>query len=293
MSGAPGWYPDPGGQPDCYRYWDGERWSAQTTADPGGAAPQSMTAAAPVARPRAVRWLITITVLAVAVAIAAVALQIRERHDQPVLFPDPTAGATRSPRADATPSGSPSPEPTARNIGCPEGAPDARAPHPADDRVYGGNLSFPRVAAFTPERSENRLTFAYDLTQQVRTVSLDPPWIAQLGAGRLIADGYPRDAEHTAEFVTECIVASELYEPYDPQRRDVVSRAIRVSGTDAWLLTTDVVVSVPQLGFAGDHLAVVVVPDGADWGLFFGAVPIGDRELTATLTRTILSLRVG
>ena len=229
------------------------------------------------------------------VALSAVALQIRDRHNQPVLFPDPTTSASGTPRDDRSPSptGSSSPEPTVRNIGCPEGAPDARSPHPADDRVYGGNLSFPRVQKFTPESAENRLTFAYDVTQQIRTVSLDPSWLAQLAVGRLLSDGYPRDAEHTAEFVTECIVASQMYRPYDPERRDVVSRAIRVGDRDGWLLTADVGVDVPGLPFAGDHVAVVVVPDGADWGLFFGAVPIGDRVLTDTLTKTILSLRVG
>ncbi|TIC85079.1 DUF2510 domain-containing protein [Nocardioides sp. GY 10113] len=33
-----GWYPDPAGTPDTYRYWDGQAWSHQTTTDPYGAA---------------------------------------------------------------------------------------------------------------------------------------------------------------------------------------------------------------------------------------------------------------
>lgn len=28
---APGWYPDPAGQPNTFRYWDGQAWSEQTT----------------------------------------------------------------------------------------------------------------------------------------------------------------------------------------------------------------------------------------------------------------------
>jgi hypothetical protein len=39
----PGWYPDPAGTPNTFRYWDGQSWSETTTTDPGapppGAAP--------------------------------------------------------------------------------------------------------------------------------------------------------------------------------------------------------------------------------------------------------------
>jgi hypothetical protein len=242
------------------------------------------------------RWLILVTVAALLVAAGSIAVRFRDSGErQPVLFPSPTTSATGTGSADdssPTPSGGFS-SPAPRAIGCPNGAPDARAPHPADDRVHGGDLSFPRVDSFLSEAPENRMTFAYDVVQQVRTVSLDPPWIAQLALGRLLADGYPRDAEHTAELVTECIVASDMYRSYSPQRHDRSSREITVSGQDGWLITTDIVVNVPHLKFPGDHVAVVVVPDGADWGLFFGAVPIGDAALTDTLTRTVLALQVG
>ncbi len=36
-----GWYPDPAGQPQTYRYWDGQSWSEQTTGDPYAPAPGS------------------------------------------------------------------------------------------------------------------------------------------------------------------------------------------------------------------------------------------------------------
>ncbi|WP_435771292.1 DUF2510 domain-containing protein [Nocardioides sp. SYSU DS0651] len=34
-----GWYPDPAGAPNTYRYWDGQSWSQMTTNNPSGAAP--------------------------------------------------------------------------------------------------------------------------------------------------------------------------------------------------------------------------------------------------------------
>lgn len=36
---APGWYPDPGGVPNLYRYWDGRTWTNQLTSQPTGPAP--------------------------------------------------------------------------------------------------------------------------------------------------------------------------------------------------------------------------------------------------------------
>jgi hypothetical protein len=54
---------------------------------------------------------------------------------------------------------------------------------------------------------------------------------------------------------------------------------------------TDVDVTLAGLTFAGDQVTVIVVPDGSDWGLFFGAVPIGDQALDAVLTSTVSSLR--
>jgi hypothetical protein len=297
VSGAAGWYPDPGGEPDRYRYWDGVSWSVETAADPGGDAPDSMTAARPAPRPRVARWMVVTTIVAVLVAVVAVSGRIWNEPDRPAVLPDPSASAGASTQTSGIDDGSPppsapTPTPVARNIGCPEGAPDARSPHPADDRVYGGTLSFLRAPGFAQESSENRLTFAYDVSQQVRTVSRNPPWIAQLAVGRLLADGYPRDAQHAAEFVAECIVASDLYLPYDPVRRDVSSRPIQISGQDGWQLVTDVDVTLTGLTFPGDQVTVIVVPDGSDWGLFFGAVPIGDQALDSVLSSTVSSLRI-
>jgi uncharacterized protein DUF2510 len=39
VSATAGWYPDPGGGQNLYRYWDGQAWSAATTTDPASAPP--------------------------------------------------------------------------------------------------------------------------------------------------------------------------------------------------------------------------------------------------------------
>ncbi|WP_181410643.1 DUF2510 domain-containing protein [Nocardioides humi] len=49
-----GWYPDPAGAPDTYRYWDGQAWSQMTTTQPsGGARPDAAPASPAPAEPTA------------------------------------------------------------------------------------------------------------------------------------------------------------------------------------------------------------------------------------------------
>jgi len=42
-----GWYPDPAGQPQTYRYWNGSAWSQETTSDPYGPPPAPLAAPVP------------------------------------------------------------------------------------------------------------------------------------------------------------------------------------------------------------------------------------------------------
>ena len=47
MSAQAGWYPDPGGGEDLYRYWDGKAWSAATSPNPSAAPPTGLVGATP------------------------------------------------------------------------------------------------------------------------------------------------------------------------------------------------------------------------------------------------------
>jgi hypothetical protein len=48
VSAQAGWYPDPGGGQDLYRYWDGRAWSAATSPNPSAPPPtQGLVGAAP------------------------------------------------------------------------------------------------------------------------------------------------------------------------------------------------------------------------------------------------------
>ncbi|MEZ0577709.1 DUF2510 domain-containing protein [Nocardioides sp. MH1] len=47
-----GWYPDPAGQPQTYRYWDGASWTQETTGDPYAPAPVPHPAPPPPVAPQ-------------------------------------------------------------------------------------------------------------------------------------------------------------------------------------------------------------------------------------------------
>jgi len=157
--------------------------------------------------------------------------------------------------------------------------------------VHGGNLSFAPVPSFNPAAPEPRLSYAYDVTQQTLSVSRDPGWIAQLAVGQVRArSGFEGGARATVESIVECATSSLFYAPYGATRTDIASRAVIVSGKSGWLVETDITVSKPGLPFSGDHAIFIVVEDGDDWGLFFGAVPIGDRQLVEILDATVADL---
>lgn len=315
MAGVPGWYPDPGGADDRYRYWDGSTWSSGTTSDPRQPAPVAGQTTITAAR-RSGRAGMVVLALILVVVIVVVALVVR-RPTTIIDYgpgptgtesafddrsPDPTPTPSPSPTPSASPSPSPTPDPDPDDpdpddpeglVACPAGGPNERAAHPVDGRVHGGNLSFTEVSRFGPAAPEARLSFARDVTQQTLRTNESPGWIAQLAVGQLRAsDGFTGNARATAEGVTECAVTSALWGRWGPVAKQLESEAVTVSGRRGWKVTVDVTVTNPGLPFAGDRAVFVVVPDGDDWGLFFGAVPIGDTELTGVMDRVVTDLRV-
>ena len=290
-----GWYPDPGGAADRYRYWDGTAWSAMTTGDPRDPPPTG----APGAPPHRSRLGMIIGVLAIVVIMviggALLVGNLRPTSGDPLPTATVSGGDDSSPsepaqpRDEASPS-SPSPQSLPH---CRRGDPNDRSPHPDDGRVYGGNLSFAEERTFDPATSEPRLSFAWDVTQQIKIVSRTPGWIAQLAVGQLRAEDFGRVARTTAESVAECLVTGDLYRTHSAARHDLRSEAIKIGDRTGWLIEGDIRVSEPGLKFAGDHVIIVVVRDGKNWGLFFGAVPIGDQRLIALLEQTVAGLQSG
>jgi hypothetical protein len=299
--GLTGWYPDPGGAPGRFRHWDGAQWSTETTDDPRQPAPRPPL---PTRRRSPGFWIVAglavLALLAIIVVGFVTALGLRPITAPP--NPPPTVvGDDSSPTPTPTPTPSPSrsasPSPSAGTpaplVPCPLGIPNLREPHPVDNRVYGGNLSFPAEPTFRPATEESRMTFAWDVTQQTLFVDANPSWIAQLAVGQLRAsDGFVHDPRNTAESFVQCVLTGQIYEPHQPTRTDRRSEAVTIDGREGWLIETDITVTAPGLGFPGDRTIFLVVRDRENWGMFFGAVPIGDPDLDAVLDRTVAGLQV-
>ena len=168
-----GWYPDPGGAADRYRYWDGITWSTTTTGDPREPPPTGPPGA-PQHRSRLGMIIgLLATVVIMVIGGALLVGNIRSTSEDPSPTATVSGGDDSSPsepaqsQDEASPS-SPSPQPLSV---CQRGNPDDRSPHPDDGRVYGGNLSFAEQGSFDPATSEPRLSFAWDVTQQIKIVS--------------------------------------------------------------------------------------------------------------------------
>jgi hypothetical protein len=136
------------------------------------------------------------------------------------------------------------------------------------------------------------MTFAWDVTQQALSVDDIPWWIAQLAVGQLRAsDGFVHDPRNTAESFVQCTLTCDIYQQYAPVRTDRRSKAVSIDGRQGWLIESDLTVNAPGLDFPGDRTIFVVVRDKENWGIFFGAVPIGDPDLNAVLDRTVAGLQ--
>ncbi len=298
---TPGWYPDPGGTPGAYRYWDGATWSAETSTDPRQPSPASDgSSGVRPSRSRAGYLIVAALVVVVLITIGAIFVVRNSGAGSPITdntYPTSTVSGwddsrpTGTPSSDAprSPSGTPS-DSGGEPVPCPIGDPNQRETHPADGRVYGGNLSFPAAGNFQPAAPEPRLSFAYDVTQQYLPVNSNPGWIAQLAVGRLLGTDFPGKPKAIADSVMQCAVTTSMYLQYGPTRKDLRSEAITISGKASWLIEADITVNEPGLPFAGDKVIFVVVPDGDNWGLFFGAVPIGDTALTNQLNDVVRNL---
>lgn len=283
----PGWYPDPGGAPGRYRYWNGTGWSVQLTDDPRQPAPGP---APTPPRPRRSRLGLMIATLAGVVILIVVGALLVGNLRPPVQ--DPIPSATASGGNDSSPTATPTPSATL--VPCPVGNPDARGDHPNDERVYGGNLSFAAEPTFEHFAFEPRLSFAYDVVQQTFQVSDRPAWIAQLAVGRLRGrDGFVNDPRNTVQSVLQCVISGDIYNPYHPSRRDLRSSSVIIDKHEGWLIETEIRVDQPGLPFPGDRVIVVVVRDQDDWGMFFGAAPIGNAIMNDLLDEAVSSLRAG
>ena len=318
---SPGWYPDPAGTPNRFRYWDGRNWSSDTTDNPavppaaaGGPGGTSGAGGAgsppPTGRRRFGPLILALAALVVLVLVGVLVVR-GLLADRPIVDPGPLPTSTVSGWDDSSPTTEPEtptptpsvsvPSPTPTPVPtpteeqplqpCPQGQPLARQDHPADSRVHGGGLSFPEARGWE-STSGSAYSWAYDVGSQVKLAE-SPSWYSDLTVGALFTgDGFD-EPRRSAELVMQCMITSGLYQNL-VGREDIWSRAVTVDGRPAWSIRAEVLVDYPDLTTKGDTVEVIVVDTGSPESLamFVGAADIGDRSLQKTLDSTIKNLRV-
>lgn len=280
MSAPPGWYPDPGGQPGMFRYWDGAVWSAALSptpqaappvSQPGPAQPGASTPGSPfgatgttgleeASAPRGKGWWIAAGVVLL-VLVVVVAFIVRA-----VGGPGLTGEGER-PSSNST-----------RPI-CPDM--DVQPPSTnatRDGRVYGGKLSYPQLPPpWSAPEYDPRVPFGRDAwTQRILVEQYTPTqqWVASVLVSELNAgDGF-FSPEEGSQIVMTCVVGA-FYGDARVDRTDRVNRALTVDGHDAWIIESDLSFSLPNLQTNRELAIVVIVETGSGTSsLYYASIPL-------------------
>lgn len=304
-----GWYPDPGGRPGMFRFWDGQAWSndvsptpgAPTSARPGsidptqplgsgsarpsipqGSAAYHARPAAPTQRRTPVGAIVAavIGVLAL-ILIAGVGLRsISSGGGGGGLFPQPVS----SPTDEACPKNNVTVTPRQ---------------HPADGRLHGGMISMPRLGApWSAPLSEDRVPFGADVHAQNVTVESNydgrgQSWVASIVLGDLVAgDGFYSPHEG-ADIVAHCVVGL-FYGNNKIERQDLKSEQHDLDGKDGWLIQMHLSFDIRGLQCKGETATILVVATGSSSAsLYYSSIPDTTPELMATQDQALAQLTVG
>lgn len=293
---APGWYPDPSGAPNQYRYWDGTQWSAQTM--PAGGPPN--TTGAPMNATggrRGPRWGLITAGIAALVVIGLVTMWLVRPQGQNVATEDSnTAAPTGSQWAEtARPSTPPptAPAPSQATLAaCPVGASTPTNTYPDDGRIHGGELKFTKVPAWPQEYV--RMSWVHDHHSQTHQV-IPGRWFSMVSVGALkTSDGF-EDPQTSAYQVMSCFATSTYYQGYKG-RENVLAEPVTIDGRPGFHLRTEIYIEdTPTLpNIKGDVVDVIVVDtdNPESLGVFISSATIDDDPIIATVDRAIESLAV-
>ena len=299
-----GWYPDPGGRPDRYRYWDGRSWSEETSTDPADPPPGSPgRPRTPPADDRHYNGAaFGIAALALVVVVVSAVVIIRRTADT-----DPFGVAA----SGATPSASwndgtsvphavspgavrsmPNDGSTDGQVTCPVGEPAKLAPHPLDGRVHGGRLIMARVEGYSAPAPEYMLSWMSDTEGVSQTT--EPGWQSIFAVGELQRSTDFATVEAAAHSSMDCAMRTDWY-LHLTGHKAVRDEPTTVAGHPAWILTWDVYDDTPGLSVPGDELTFVAVNDGRTdaYSMWCGMVPLEDVNRLALDQKVLAGLQVG
>jgi hypothetical protein len=313
-SGLPGWYPDPGGEPGQYRYWDGQAWSDTLSPTPYAPAPYTagynpgtqpfttqtanygqytQTSATsgqpyvnPLANPLGNKKKFPLAAVSL-IAVAALAIILV------LVLVVPKLGGGGSSGGSGTEG--PVVNPTTQT--CPTLQANVTVEHPNDGWVHGGRLAFPELGPpWEAVQGDDRVPFGRDVREQfyyLHSLSDGTSWVASVLVGELYAgDGFYSPQEG-AEIVTRCI-QGEFYSDATIEREDTRNEAYSVDGYDGWIIETWFYFEIAGLPTTSEQVTIIVVATSEmSSSLFYSSVP-GDSPdaIFGQVAQTIDSLKV-
>ena len=311
MSAQAGWYPDPGGGQNLFRYWDGRAWSAATTYNPQ-AAPPIAGAGIPgqpsgpvqpttsVPRPTVeygpgagayaqfqatrqrkspVGWWIAAAALVVVIVVVAV-VAVRAIGGGAGVATPPAGGPPSQdvcPQVDST-------------------TPDSEVPPRNDGRVHGGPVSYPLLPSpWGSPQTDYRVPFGRDVSSQL--VSVEPNyqpgsnWVASVLVGELQAgDGF-YTPEQGSKIVVKCILGR--FYGNNEVRSDVrVNKATTIDGNPGWLVESHLTFDIEGLKTKGELLIVAIVTTESGAGLYYASIPDTTPQLVKPARDSLAKLTV-
>ena len=294
-----GWYPDPGGQQGMFRYWDGQAWSEVVSPTPQSGPPSQFTApGAPgssggfgshypagdyqgAARPKKSAG----PIIAIVVGVIVVALVI--------WFVATQLGGGGGGGFGGNPT-----NPQGTGEVCPKMPfSNTRSDHPNDDRVYGGDLSYPRLPGpwSAVDTTEVRVPFGRDVAQQTIVIhpnySQNNSWVAAFLIGELYAgDGFfePKEA---SDIVNRCIFGA-FYGDTKVDTETLRSEPFSVDGLDGWITETNLSFSIPNLPTTSELAIVIIVKTSSmSSSIVYASIPNDAMQYKPDVDVAIAGLR--
>lgn len=286
----PGWYPDPSGQPDQVRYFDGSGWTNDVRPLPGqGGSPGT----SPGGGGRT-----GLLVGIAAVVLVSLLLWWFLRPAGGGSFPEDTNSSEPTITAwdeTSTPSSNP-PTPTneptdtgGAPAACPDDTQDRAPGQPRDGYYTGGGLGYPEIPGWANSQGWG-LDWASNRAGQRDNVTTS--WVSIAVVGEIDRDVFPTPQSATNQLM-QCQASSYYYNNFSG-RRDLLSEAITIDGKFGWKLVSEVTVSDRPDGIAGDVITIIVLDVGRPGKLavFCGEAPIGDAERNQVINTAVDGLRV-